>query len=290
MAALTPTRQNQVAIWIITTFLILLAFTSLYPILNMAATSLSSASAAERGRVFLWPEEFTLEAWEFVVHDRLLWQAFFNSVFVAGVGSLLSLAFTAIVAYPLAKQQCRWRKFVMLMIVITMVFRYPIIPYFLTVRALGLIDTRWVLIVTHLLIAYNLVIMRTFFQQLPEELEEAAMIEGANYFQILYKIVLPLSKPVFATLGLFYAVTYWNLFLHPLLFIRTPELYTLQPRLREFIAMTQDVTLLEENLVDFNSTTVEAATIMFATIPILCVYPFLQKYFVKGAMLGSLKG
>ncbi len=290
MAAITETRTEKIIVWLVTGLLLLICFTAIYPIINVAATSFSSSTAAERGQVFLVPVEFTLESWKYVVANKLLWRSFFNSVFVAVVGSVLSLIFTAMLAYPLANKHCRWSKWVMIMVVITMVFRYPLIPYFLTIRALGLMDTLWVLIATHLLVAYNLVIMRTFFMQLPEELEEAALIEGANHFQILYKVIIPLSKPAMATLGLFYAVTYWNLFLHPMMFISSPKNFTLQPRLREFIAMSQDMEMMMEAVVDFNRITVEAATIMFATIPILCVYPFLQKYFVKGAMLGSLKG
>ncbi len=171
-----------------------------------------------------------------------------------------------------------------------MIFRYPIIPYFLVVRSYGLMNSLWALIVTHLLVGYNLVIMRTFFQQLPEEMEESAVIEGANHLQILFRITLPLSKPVLATLGLFYAVTYWNLFLHPMLFVQKPELLTLQPRLRAMLQAVEADQGRADHLVGFSVYTAQAATIMFATIPILCVYPFLQKYFVKGALLGSLKG
>ena len=181
----------------------------------------------------------------------------------------------------------------MLAVVFTMIFRWPIIPYFLAIRSYGLIDSLWALILPHAVIATNLVIMRTFFMQLPEEMEEAAHIEGANSLQILFRIVLPLSKPVLATLGLFYAVTYWNLFMHPKLFIRSPELYNLQLKIREIISMTSESSAESEKFMsraEFSQVTVEAATIAFGTIPILILYPFLQKYFVKGAMLGSLKG
>ena len=291
---MAPIRKESVGdkvfVTAITAVLIAVSLLALYPVINTAAVSLSSGSVADRRQVFLWPRDVTVSAWQVVVGSQSLWRSLLNTAFVAGVGSLLSLGFTAVMAYPLANKKFRFRGFVMLLVVFSMICRYPIIPYFLTVRSYGLMNTLWVLIVTHLLVAYNLVIMRTFFQQLPEEMEESAVIDGANHLRILVSITLPLSKPVLATLGLFFAVSYWNLFLHPMLFLQKPDLMTLQVKLRSMLQTLASETDARQEVATFSTYTVQSAAIMFATIPILLVYPFLQRYFVKGAMLGSVKG
>ena len=287
---LTTTQTESFWVWVNTIILLIVGLAMLYPMLNVLAKSLSHSTPVSQGRVSIYPIDFTLGSWKFITADVLLWRSLANTVYVAVIGTVASLAFTALIAYPLANKNFKLRRIVMFLVVATMIFRYPIIPYFLTIRSLGLVNKINVLIITHLLIAYNLVIMRTFFLGIPEEMEESAYIEGANPFQILVRIILPLSKPVMATLGLFYAVTYWNLFFHPMLFIRSPELFTLQVRLRAFIDASQDEMGMIEGSHDFDGQTIEAATIMFATLPILILYPFLQKYFVKGAMIGSLKG
>jgi putative aldouronate transport system permease protein len=273
-----------------TLVLTLIALLMLYPLVNTLALSFSNSVAVSQGQVGLLPIGFTISSWRMILRDTMLWRSMLNSIYISVFGTFASLLFTAIFAYPLANQKFRLRRIVMLMVVLTMIFRYPIIPYFLTIRSLGLIDKLNVLIYAHLLIPYNLVIMRTFFQGIPVEMEEAALVEGANPVQILFKVILPISKPVLATLGLFYAVTYWNLFLHPLLFIRSPQLYTMQIRLRQFIDFAQSEIIHSELIADLSSRSIEAATIMFATVPIMILYPFLQRYFVKGTMIGSLKG
>lgn len=268
-----------------------MALLSLYPLMNTLAVSFSAGAAAERGSVFLLPKGFNLDSWDHVVRKKPLWTALFNTISVASLGTLASLAFTALFAYPLSQKKFRLRGILMFLVIFTMVFRYPLIPYFLTVRSYGLMNKLPVLVFTHLLVAYNLVIMRTFFQQIPEALTESAAIEGADHVTILVRIIAPLSKPVFATLGLFYAVTYWNLFLHPKLFLQHSETATLQIRLRQLLANAaqtlEDVQMVATN---FSESTIQAATIMFATIPILLLYPFLQRYFIKGALVGSVKG
>jgi putative aldouronate transport system permease protein len=284
------TRRERFFVFWVPAILILISLTALYPVVNTAALSFSDGDMAVSGEVFLWPKKPNLESWQLVLSSRIMWRSLANTIFVAGVGSLLSLIFTAVVAYPLANRRFRLRKLVMILLVVTMVFRYPIIPYYLVVRSYGLMNKLWVLIITHLLIEYNIIIMRTFFIQLPDELEEAAVVEGANHLQILFRVILPISTPVLATLGLFYAVTYWNLFLHPMLFLQKPELLTLQPRLRAMLQAVEVEEARVDQIVGFSLYTAKAATIMFATIPILFVYPFLQKHFVKGALLGSLKG
>ncbi len=273
--------------------LILLALLMLYPLVNTLAISLSSGVAADAGRVTIWPIDFQLDGWLYVAGDRSLHRSFLNSVYVTVLGTASSLVFTAIFAYPLSKSYFKLRRVLSLLVVFTMIFRYPLIPYFLALRSYGFMNNIHVLIFAHLLTAYNLIIMRTFFQNLPAELEESAVIDGANHLQILVRIFVPLSKPVFATLGLFFAVSYWNLFLHPLLFLTDSNLLPIQVRLRQFIARSASIESSTDAVAsdaDLNRRTIEAAVVIFGTLPILMIYPFLQKHFVKGALLGSIKG
>ncbi|WP_127580061.1 carbohydrate ABC transporter permease [Paenibacillus koleovorans] len=269
----------------------LLGFMMLVPFLKVLSTSLSAGWAADAGQVSLWPAHFTLASWEKILERESLWHSLFLTVVVTVLGTLLCLLLTSLLAYPLSKAEFRPAKLIVLLIVITLVFRYPLIPYFLTIKNLGLYNNFWVLIIPQLITAYNLIIMRTFFKELPKELEEAAQLEGCGYGRLLFLIVLPTSKAVLATLGIFYAVTLWNQFLHPLLFIDNPNLYPLQLKLREYIISTdaQISVTSDQTALIYSNTTLKAATIIFAAIPILLVYPFMQKHFVKGAMLGSVK-
>ncbi|WP_273323694.1 carbohydrate ABC transporter permease [Vallitalea guaymasensis] len=272
-------------------FLGILGLIMLLPIITVTATSFSSALAVDAGKVSLWPVDFTLASWREILAKSEMWRAFFLNIFVTVVGTFLALMTTSLMAYPMAKKEFKPAKILSIMVVITMVFKAPIIPYFLALKNMGLYNNIFVLIVPHLVVPYNLIIMRTFFKQIPLELEEAAKVEGSNYFQILFKIILPMSKASLATVGLFYAVMIWNQFMHPMLFIQDEALFPLQLRLRQYISVGEDLSSgLYGGIKPFNERTLKAATVIFTVVPILCVYPFLQKYFVKGAMLGSVKG
>ena len=293
MALKQTTAGDRVFLTVNEVILVLLAIVMLYPLVNTVAISFSSGVAADSGRVTIWPIDFQWAGWEYVVRDSTLHRSFLNSIYITVLGTAASLAFTALFAYPLSKKYFRLRRVLSILVIFTMIFRYPLIPYFLALRSYGLMNNIHVLIYAHLLTAYNLIIMRTFFQNLPQELEESAVIDGANHVQILIRIFVPLSKPVFATLGLFFAVTYWNLFLHPLLFLTDPDLLPIQVRLRQFIAISSQIerdAFSVQGSADLNRRTIEAAVVIFGTLPILMVYPFLQKHFVKGALLGSIKG
>ncbi len=218
-----------------------------------------------------------------------LWRSFYITVVSTVVGTVACLFSTILLAYALSKNELKIAKFVMMAIVVTMVFKYPIIPYFLTVKGLGLYNSLWVLVIPHMVSAYNMIIMRTFFKQFPVELEEAAKVEGCGYFRTLFKVVLPSSKAVLATIGLFYAVVLWNQFQHPLMFLQERSLFPLQLKLREFITTSESLFVSAE-VTNYSERTLKAATIIFAVLPIVMVYPFIQKYFVKGAMLGAVKG
>ncbi|MCA0757645.1 carbohydrate ABC transporter permease [Paenibacillus sp. N4] len=272
-------------------FLFAAAATMLLPLLQLLAVSLSSPVAADSKRVFLLPVEFTTASWTHILGNEGLWTAFGITVYITVAGTLVSMLFSVLTAYPLAHKEFLLRKPVMLGIVITMIFNAPMIPFFLTVRELGMMNSLWSLILPGAIGTFNMIIIRTFFMGLPKELDDSAKIDGCSDFGILFRIYLPLSKPVLATVSLFYAVGYWNTFQRAVLFIRDPEKWPLQTKLRAYLTSPEELAAV--NLVlgdyDFNTTTLKAATILFATIPIILVYPYLQKYFVKGSMLGSLK-
>ncbi|CAM4220624.1 ABC-type glycerol-3-phosphate transport system permease component [Paenibacillus endophyticus] len=272
-------------------FLIAAAATMLLPLLQLLAVSFSSPVAADSKMVFLFPVEFTTASWSHILQNTGLWKSFGITVYITVAGTFLSMLFSVLTAYPLSHQQFLIRKPIMLGIIITMIFNAPMIPFFLTVRELGMMNSLWSLILPGAIGTFNMIIIRTFFSGIPKELDDSARIDGCNEAGILFRIYLPLSKPVMATVSLFYAVGYWNTFQRAVLFIRDPEKWPLQTKLRAYLTSPEELAAV--NLVlgdyDFNTTTLKAATILFATIPIVLVYPYLQKYFVKGSMLGSLK-
>lgn len=261
------------------------------PLLTILATSLSSAIAVDKGLVQLWPVEFTTESWKHILGMESLWKSFGLNVLATVAGTFNAMLFTSLMAYPLAKSEFKAGKVIMLMIVIIMIFKAPVIPYFLVLKSYGLYNSFWVLILPHTIVAYNLIILRTFFKQIPIELEEAAKMEGCGYFQTLFRIVFPVSKPAIVTVTLFYAVMIWNQFMHPIMFIEDQSLYPLQLKLREFITSTNFSSLIESLSGPklYSDRTLRAAVVLYSTIPIVLVYPFIQKYFEKGAMLGSVK-
>jgi putative aldouronate transport system permease protein len=268
----------------------ILSFTMLFPLIHVASLSFSSKVAAEGQRVFLWPVDFNVSAWKHILGRTDLWQSFGVNVFVTVAGTLGGLILTCLMAYPLTKKAFAIRKIVLLGIIITMIFKPPMIPYFLVLKSYGFYNSILALIVPSFIQVFNLMLVITFFRQLPSELEEAAVMDGAHAYQILLKVVMPLSKPVLATVGLFMAVSYWNVYYHAVLFISKKELYPLQLKLREFI--TQSESLIDirfAGTLDYNTQTIESAAIIFATLPIILVYPFIQKHFVKGATIGAVK-
>ncbi|WP_342562244.1 carbohydrate ABC transporter permease [Paenibacillus sp. FSL R7-0345] len=285
-------RSEKVFVGVITGLLILFSVVALIPLVSVISTSLSSKSAVDMNLVTLWPKQFTFDSWSYIIDRPDLWRSFFLTLTTTLSGTVLALLMTALFAYPLSKPEFRWGSVIMMAVVIAMIFKAPIVPYFLTVRGIGLYDNPLVLIIPHILNPFNLIIMRTFFKQFSKELEEAAFLEGCGYFRMLFQFVLPLSKAVLATLALFYGVVLWNQFQHPLFFLQDTSWFPLQIKIRQFI--TDDSVIMAgaastANL-NYNERTLRAATVIFAIVPIIVVYPFLQKYFVKGAMIGSVKG
>ena len=275
--------------------MILIVLFCTLPFINVIAVSLSSKSAILRGDVSFWPVEFTTKAYELIVKDPSMFRSLFFTVKITVLYTLLAMALTILYAFPLTIKRLKGRKFFMLFIVFTMFFSGGAIPIYLNVREFSMINTQWSLILPGLLSAFNIIILKNFFQGLPYELNEAAYIDGANDFQILVRIYLPLSFSSIATLSLFYAVGKWNSFSDALFYITSRDLQPLQLKLYNLIKGGQsvEVSVQEGNASDLASSvsaSIEAATIIFATFPILVVYPFVQRYFVTGVTLGAVKG
>lgn len=275
----------------ITLILLIFAVITAVPLLSELAVSLSSKTAAQMNQINLLPVGFTLDSWKYILTKGNVWRPFLISLSSTALGVVIALLINTLMAYPLSKTEFTPAKYLMLFVVFTMVFSAPKVPYFLTLRAYGLYNSYWVLIFPHILTAYNLIIVRTFFRQFPKELEEAAMIDGCGKFRILFQIVLPASKAVLATVGLFYGVTMWNQYEHPMMFLQNMDLFPLQMRIRTIVdggGELQAVTMAQT--ANYTSATLSAAAVVFAILPILAAYPWIQKYFAKGAMLGSVKG
>ena len=275
-------------------FIALMAMTCLFPYVNMLATSFSGEHAIVTGQVSIWPVEFHLNAYKTVLNDNLLFNAMKVSVIVTVGGTAVNLLLTSMTAFPLIKRDLYGRKFVMSMFVFTMMFSGGMIPIFLTIKQLKLLNKLWSLILPGAISPFNLIIMRTFFMAIPYEMQESAFMDGANDWHIFVRIYVPLSATVFATLGLFYAVGHWNAYTDALLYINDYHKFTLQVRLRQLIFAGQAAKLGDgmpsEDTQNLVLEAIKAAVVMVSTLPILVVYPWLQKYFVKGVMIGAIKG
>ncbi|MCU6707835.1 carbohydrate ABC transporter permease [Paenibacillus sp. J5C_2022] len=272
--------------------LALCAYATLFPFVNIIATSLSSSRAINAGEVFMWPIEFNLDAYHNLIRDGQLIIAMKNTVLITVIGTVLNMVFTVMAAYPLSKSRLKGRNLMLMAILFTMLFSGGLIPNFLLLNSLGLVNTYWSLWLPALISAYNMFVMKSFLEGLPEELEESAAIDGASEFRILWQIILPLSKPVIAALTLFYAVGWWNSYMNVLIYIRSTDKLSLMVKLYQMIDLVSSELLRGEGVMEAIVTPegIRAAAIVFAIVPILCVYPFLQKHFIKGVLLGSIKG
>lgn len=271
--------------------LTLLSLSMILPFIHLAAKSLSSEAYVLAKEVFFWPKGFTLLSYQYVLENRQFFYSFTNSVFLAVVGTALSMAITILAAYPLSRKQVPYMRVFMLTIVITMFFSGGLIPTYLVVKGTGLINSIWSLIIPVVLSPFNLILIRNFFTGVPEALEESARMDGAGNFRILLSIFLPLSVPALATISMFYAVGYWNSFFNALMYITERRWMPLQMFLLQLISEegVNDLAMTDV-FREITAETIRAATILCAVIPILCVYPFIQRYFVQGIMLGAVKG
>jgi putative aldouronate transport system permease protein len=269
----------------------------LYPFLFVLAASLSNSSAVSRGMVGIIPQGFNLRAYEEVFKYKYIWTGYRNTILYTVAGTALNLVMTICGAYPLSRKQFYGRSVFTFIVAVTMFFSGGLIPTFLVMRSYQLLDTFWVMILPGTVSTWNMIIMRTFFQNIPTELEEAAIIDGCNDIGVLWRIVLPLSTASIMTIGMFYAVGHWNSWFNAFIYLRDYDKYPLQLFLRMIVLLNQinDVSSsavgqMTENPDALISDTIKYAVIIVAAAPILCVYPFVQKYFVKGVMVGSVKG
>ena len=271
---------------------LLLGFTALIiiPIWNVLVSSVTSGATLTGGSFIFWPEGITFVNYQIVFQDHLIWNAFFISIMRTLIGSVASVFFTSVVAYGLSKRNLRGRNIYTAIFVVTMFFGGGMIPTFLLIRSIGLMNSFWVYIIPALFSYWNAIILMNFFRGIPAALEESAEIDGASYWRIFFTIILPLSKPALATVALFNGVGHWNDFMTTNLYIRNERLFTLQFRVF-LIIVRADLAQMENIPVAIQTTTrgIQLATIIVTTVPIVLVYPFLQKYFVSGMTLGAVK-
>lgn len=284
---------DKFLLFIVYMMMALAVVVTLYPFIYVTSMSLSSLEAVASQKVKLLPVGFSLLSYKLVFSNPDVLRSFYNTLWYTVVGSSLSVAATILGAYPLSRKELIWRKPFMLIIIVTMYFGGGLIPNFLLVKNLGLLDTRWAIVLPPLVSAFNLIVCKTFFQQTNESVIESAKIDGCNDFVIFLRIIIPISMPIIAVMALFYAVGHWNSYFSALIFLRDSKLYPLQIYLLNTIVQNNDSSALApvENTVDraMISMQIKYALIMVTTLPILFIYPFAQKYFVKGVMLGSVK-
>lgn len=274
-------------------FLTLLSLTMILPFINVLAQSLSSSEAIMGGKVSFWPVAFTWINYEYVFGDASFWRAFAVSVGVTLFGTLVNLAATASLAYPVSRPEYKGRSVVVMFVLVTVVFSAPLIPNFILMKELHLVNNPLVLIVPGAINAFNFFVMRSFFAQLPGELIDAARIDGCGEFGIIWRIVIPLSKPAMASLGIFYAVGHWNAYSTALYYLNDPAWWPIQVTLKKLFE-SDDISVdpgsaVYSTLAHTSPEGIKMATIIIATLPIIIIYPFLQKHFVKGIMVGSVK-
>lgn len=289
--------QDKVVYFINYVLLVLLLVIVLYPIIYIISCSFSSGSALMAGRVRLLPVEFTFDSYKAVFKYQSIWSGYKNSVIYTIVGTLISIVFTLFAAYPLSRDDFRGQKLFTGLFLFTMMFSGGLIPTYLLVRNLKLIDTMWAIVLPGAVSAYNMIVARTFFKQtIPKELMEAAEMDGCSDFKFFSRIVIPLSTPIVAVLCLWVAVSLWNSYFNPMIYINSEDKYPLQLVLRRILLMSQvnlnsssvDPQVIAKN--QYLSEMLKYGTIIISTLPLMVIYPFVQKYFVKGVMIGSVKG
>ncbi|MBU3113334.1 carbohydrate ABC transporter permease [Clostridium lacusfryxellense] len=277
------------------TFIIFLAFICLFPLLNVLAVSFSSANAVSAGEVKLWPKEFTLDSYKYIISNSAFGLAFMVSVKRLIIGASLQMLITILVAYPMSlnDNEFKGKAFYRWMLIVTMLFSGGLIPTYMLISKLHMVDTIWALVIPNAVPVFNIILLMNFFKGLPKEISEAAFIDGADHLKVLWDIILPLSKPCLATILLFCMVGHWNSWFDGLIYMNTADHYPLQSYLQTKI-MTVDLSLITSeqvaSLKAVSNRTQKAAQIFVAVFPILCVYPFLQKHFTKGLVMGSVKG
>ena len=294
----TKVRMNEsigdrVFMGAVYTFLIVVLIAVLYPLIYIVSASFSSVSAVISGRVWLFPVEPTLLGYKTIFNNPQIIQGFSNSLFYTVVGTFISVSITILLAYPLSKRTFYGRNFIMVLLVFTMIFDGGLIPLYLVVKNLNMIDTIWALLLPQALAVYQVIIARTFFQStIPDELAEASEMDGCGETKFFFKVVLPLSKPIIAVLVLMYAVMKWNMYFDALIYLKSEELFPLQIILRSILILDADTSGNIQEILKLQGLKelMKYSLIVVSSVPVLVLYPFVQKHFVKGMLIGSIKG
>ncbi|BFT73736.1 carbohydrate ABC transporter permease [Paenibacillus sp. P36] len=285
------TLGNRIFSFVNTSLLLIIAIICVLPFVYVLAVSFTSPTEVAKGGLILFPKEWSLSAYKYIFSTDTLLRSLGVSIYITVVGTIINLVFTALMAYPLAKNKLRGRQTILLAVLFTMLFSGGMIPTYFVVKGLHLTNTLWSLMIPSAISAFNLIVLKNFFQQIPDGLEDSAKIDGCNDVGVLFRIVLPLSMPAMATFALFYSVTHWNQFFNAILYINDNGKWPIQVLLREIIMLAQSrIGDAGFDEAEIQPLTIRMAVIVFATLPILLVYPFLQKHFTKGVLLGSVKG
>lgn len=291
-----PSDRGDRLFYVITyTIVTLLFIIVLYPLIYIVSSSFSSALAVTSGRVFLWPVDFSLDGYKAVFENKSIWSGYKNSAIYTLVGTIINLIVTLACAYPLSRKELPGRTFFSFLFAFTMFFNGGMIPSYILVKDLKMLNSIWALVIPGAMSVYNMIIVRTYMQNIPHELFEAAQIDGCNDFKLFSAIVLPLCAPVLAVITLYYAVGHWNAYFNAFMYLSKRELYPLQLILREILVMnSMDSSMISDpSLQDarmYMAGLIKYALIIVATVPMLVIFPFVQKFFVKGVMIGSIKG
>jgi putative aldouronate transport system permease protein len=266
-----------------------------YPLYFVVIASFSNPEAVLGGKLSFWPVGFNIESYKMILDEPRIWLGYRNSVFYTILGTVINLILTTLAAFPLSRKDMPYRRLLTFVITFTMLFGGGMIPVYMVVRGLNITDTIWAMVIPNAIATYNMLVMKNYFQSsIPEELHEAAAIDGCGPFQSLLKVVLPLSRPILAVITLFYAVGHWNAFFNAIIYLRDQKLYPLQIVLREIMlqnsleAVGGDMTGMYEKVM--RGETMKYAVIIVASVPVLLFYPLVQKYFTKGIMVGAIKG
>ncbi len=293
--AIRESFGDRVFLGIVYFFLTAVLLIVLYPLVYIVSSSLSSPGAVSSGRVWLWPVDFSLRGYQVALSNPQIITGYTNSLFYAFFGTLISVTLTVLLAYPLSRKSFWGRNGIMMFLVFTMLFSGGLIPTYMVVRGLGMLNTRWAMLIPQAMAVWQVIIARTFFQaSIPDELAEASELDGCSDLRFLWSIVIPLSKPIIAVLVLMYAVSQWNAYFDALLYLKSPELHPLQLVLRSILilntttsgSMEASAMVERRQLADL----LKYSLIVVASLPVLIIYPFVQRYFVKGMLIGSVKG
>jgi len=285
---------EKLFIFFIHLFLFIFGVVCVFPFLNVLARSFSPEFYIQQGQVWIWPVKFTISAYAKILEAMGIISGFRNSTFVAVVGTTVNLIMSFLIAYPLSRKRLPLRKVITLIVVFTMLFPTGIIPMYLLVKKLGMINSLWALVWPYAITTFNMIIIKNYFQTIPDSLEESAFIDGAGELTILLRIFVPLSKPVISAIGLFYVIFNWNIFMPAVFFLTHPSKYTIQVVLRDILTqhMLEDQLPFEQAALTTlaGPEAIQSAVTIVAMLPIVAIYPFIQKYFTSGIMIGSIKG